>query len=73
MYYTGPNPGETPILTLTENVSTWEIGDQIVVTATHYDPRETETFTIVECPECQVESLKSLTPQKIRKFRKKNQ
>ena len=44
--YTGPNEGEAPILTLADDVSSWEIGDKIVVAATNFDPRESETFFI---------------------------
>ena len=47
--YTGPNEGEAPILTLADDVSSWEIGDKIVVAATNFDPRESETFFIVDC------------------------
>ena len=47
--YTGPNEGGQPILTLADDVSSWEIGDQIVVAATNFDPRESETFFIVDC------------------------
>ena len=47
--YTGPNEGEQPILTLADDVSSWEIGDKIVVAATNFDPRESETFFIVDC------------------------
>ena len=47
--YTGPNEGQAPILTLADDVSSWEIGDKIVVAATNFDPRESETFFIVDC------------------------
>ena len=47
--YTGPNEGAQPILTLADDVSSWEIGDKIVVAATNFDPRESETFFIVDC------------------------
>ena len=44
-----------PILTLEERgedfglISTWEIGDQIVVASTSWDARESEVFELVEC------------------------
>ena len=45
--YTGPKKGQAPILNLAEDVSSWEIGDKIVVASTSWDPRESETFSIV--------------------------
>ena len=50
--YSGPRKGEIPILNLNSDVSSWEVGDKIVVAATSWDPKESEVFTIVECPEC---------------------
>ena len=47
--YSGPDAGGSPILELEADVSSWEVGDQIVVAATHFDSRESEVFTIVEC------------------------
>ena len=43
---------------LEHDVSSWEVGDQILVSSTHFDPRETETFTITECPECSNNQVK---------------
>ena len=47
--YSGPDAGGVPILELEADASSWEVGDQIVVAATHFDSRESEVFTIVEC------------------------
>ena len=47
--YSGPDVGGVPILELEADASSWEVGDQIVVAATHFDSRESEVFTIVEC------------------------
>ena len=53
--FSGPNKGgEPPILTLADEVSTWETGDKIVVASTSWDPRESETFSLVDCPMCDV-------------------
>ena len=49
MNYSGPDAGGVPILELEADVSSWEVGDQVVVAATHFDSRESEVFTIVEC------------------------
>ena len=56
--YTGPNPGLAPMLTLAADVSSWQVGDKIVVGATHFDSRESEVFTIVDCPECNSNQVK---------------
>ena len=50
--YTSNNKGQAPVLTLDADVSSWRVGDEILVAATAFDPKESETFTIVECPEC---------------------
>ena len=51
--FSGPNKnGEPPILTLTDDVSSWSVGDKIVVASTSWDPRESETFYLVDCPNC---------------------
>ena len=50
--YSGPKKGQNPILNLHANVATWKTGDKIVVAATSWDPKESEVFSIVECPEC---------------------
>ena len=47
--YSGPDAGGVPILELEADVSSWEVGDQVVVAATHFDSRESEVFIIVEC------------------------
>ena len=39
-------------MTLATDVSSWEVGDEIVVAATDWDPRQTEVFQIIECEEC---------------------
>jgi hypothetical protein len=56
--YSGPRKGEAPILTVADDVSSWNVGDTILVTATNYDPNESETFTIVECDECAANQVK---------------
>ena len=58
MRISGPNKDTIPILELEHDISTWEVGDQIVVSSTHFDPGETETFIITECPECTNKQVK---------------
>ena len=56
--YGGPDKDQAPILTLAVDVSSWQVGDQVVVGSTHFDPRESETFTLVECGECTTNQVK---------------
>lgn len=37
---------------LSEDVSSWKPGDQIVVASTDYSMYQTEEFTLLPCPEC---------------------
>ncbi|KAK3583428.1 hypothetical protein CHS0354_025548 [Potamilus streckersoni] len=41
-----------PIITLIDYVSTWEVGDRIVISSTDYDWNQAEEGTIVECSSC---------------------
>ncbi|XP_053322607.1 cell surface hyaluronidase [Spea bombifrons] len=40
------------LLDVVEDVSTWQPGDQIVVSSTDYSMYQAEEFTILPCPEC---------------------
>ncbi|KAM3846140.1 cell surface hyaluronidase CEMIP2 [Vipera latastei] len=40
------------IMDLSEDVSSWKPGDQIVVASTDYSMYQTEEFTLLPCPEC---------------------
>uniref|UniRef100_A0A8C5WC76 hyaluronoglucosaminidase n=1 Tax=Leptobrachium leishanense TaxID=445787 RepID=A0A8C5WC76_9ANUR len=40
------------LLDLTEDVRSWQNGDQIVVSSTDYSMYQTEEFTLLPCPEC---------------------
>uniref|UniRef100_A0A8C6YEA1 hyaluronoglucosaminidase n=1 Tax=Naja naja TaxID=35670 RepID=A0A8C6YEA1_NAJNA len=40
------------IIDLSEDVSSWKPGDQIVVASTDYSMYQTEEFTLLPCPEC---------------------
>ena len=53
-----PGPEHAPIMRLKDDVSSWEVGDQIVVGSTHFDPRESGVFTIVACEECASNEVK---------------
>ena len=49
--YSGPEEDRS-IISLENNVSSWEVGDKIVVASTSWNPAESETFKIIECSEC---------------------
>ena len=56
----GPVKGmmTTPIITLADDVSTWENGDEIVVASTDFEQDLTETFHVVSCKECSTNQVK---------------
>ena len=56
--YSSSTQGDIPVITLVDDVSSWEVGDQIMVASTSFEVRESETFTIVECPECTANQVK---------------
>ena len=56
--YSSSTQGDIPIITLVDDVSSWEVGDQIMVASTSFEVRESETFTIVECQECTANQVK---------------
>ena len=57
-YSSGPNYGAIPILTLEDDVQTWESGDKIVVASTSWDANESEVFEVKDCPECRANQVK---------------
>ena len=51
--YSSPTNSITnPIITLADDVSSWEVGDQIAIGSTDFSQDHTEVFQIVSCPEC---------------------
>ena len=42
----GPIINEHPIITVSDDVSSWEIGDEIVIASTDYHQDLTETFIV---------------------------
>ncbi|NWY53351.1 TMEM2 hyaluronidase, partial [Chionis minor] len=46
------------ILSLLDDVSSWEPGDRIVVASTDYSMYQTEEFTLLPCPECTKHQVK---------------
>ena len=45
-------PGLEQILTLTDSVTDWQVGDDIVIASTDFHHGQAERFTILECAEC---------------------
>ena len=56
--YSSSTKGDIPIIELVDDVSSWEVGDQILVASTSFEARESETFTIMDCPECNSHQVK---------------
>ena len=57
--YSSPTNSITnPIITLADDVSSWEVGDQIAVGSTDFSQDHTEVFQIVSCPECNLNQVK---------------
>ncbi|CBY20187.1 unnamed protein product [Oikopleura dioica] len=50
--YSGSTSGQVQKITVSDDVSSWEVGDVIVVAATGKDPHHSERFTIQDCPNC---------------------
>ena len=46
------------MISLEEDVSTWDEGDRIVVASTDFDMHQAEEFTLLVCPECQNNQVK---------------
>ena len=57
--YSSPTNSITnPVITLADDVSSWEVGDQIAVGSTDFSQDHTEVFQIVSCPECNLNQVK---------------
>ena len=55
--YSSPSAGVAPIITLDDDASTWEVGDTIVIASTDFDARNSETFVISECANCEANQI----------------
>ena len=47
-----------PIITLAEDVSSWEEGDEIAIGSTDFNQDHTEKFKLLKCPKCQPNQVK---------------
>lgn len=47
-----------PILTLADEVTGWEAGDQLVVASTDFDWQQAEVRTIIPCPSCSARQVR---------------
>lgn len=54
-YYTGERD---VVLSLADDVSTWQPGDKIVVASSDYDMNHAEVFTLVRCRQCTANQVK---------------
>ncbi|XP_063411187.1 cell migration-inducing and hyaluronan-binding protein-like [Mytilus trossulus] len=53
-----------PILNFIEDVSTWKIGDTVVIASTDYDWKQAEEKTLIECPSCNDNQIRVSGPLK---------
>nr|KAG5701994.1 hypothetical protein BaRGS_034576 [Batillaria attramentaria] len=51
-----------PIIKLKDDVSSWNVGEQIVVASTDFDWRQAEMTTIMECSQCQPDEIRVTGP-----------
>ena len=58
VHYDSSSYDEDTILTLAEDVSSWEVGDKIAVGSTDFDQDFTEEFQIVACSQCSSNQVK---------------
>ena len=56
--YSSPTEGQLPIIKLADDVTSWSVGDKIMIAATNFLATESEVFVIVDCPECGVNEVK---------------
>ncbi|KAK7490147.1 hypothetical protein BaRGS_00018669 [Batillaria attramentaria] len=53
---------QNPIIKLKDDVSSWNVGEQIVVASTDFDWRQAEMTTIMECSQCQPDEIRVTGP-----------
>ena len=46
------------VLSLVDDVSTWQPGDKVVIASSDYDMDHAETFTLVHCRSCAANQVK---------------
>ena len=46
-----------PVITLEEDVSSWEDGDEIVIASTDYNQHLSETFVVLRCKSCNANQI----------------
>ena len=56
--YSSSTKDQLPTITLADDISSWEVGDQIMVASTSFDSRDSEVFTIINCDECSDHQVK---------------
>ena len=55
----GDATGESDaVLSVVDDVSTWQPGDKIVIASSDYDMNHAEVFTLVRCPSCTANQVK---------------
>lgn len=47
-----------PKLALTDDVSSWKVGDEVVLLSTDYDPKQAEVTTVKQCDDCSANEVR---------------
>ena len=50
--YSSSNATNQPIIRLADNVTSWNVGDTIVIGSTDFNQDHTEQFRLIECNNC---------------------
>ena len=58
LYDAGATGERDAVLSLADDVSTWQSGDKIVIASSDYDMNHAEVFTLVYCPSCTANQVK---------------
>ncbi|XP_037071091.1 cell surface hyaluronidase-like [Pollicipes pollicipes] len=61
-YAAGTTPSMEVILTMTDDVSSWETGDRIVIASTDFNRNQEEEFDLLDCPSCDGTQVKIMGP-----------
>ncbi|XP_037071090.1 cell surface hyaluronidase-like [Pollicipes pollicipes] len=61
-YAAGTTPSMEVILTMTDDIGSWETGDRIVIASTDFNRDQEEEFDLLDCPNCDATQVKVMGP-----------
>ena len=56
--YSSSTKSQQPIIEVSDDVTSWQVGDRIVVASTSFDVRDSEVFEIIDCAICSTNQIK---------------